>query len=132
MQLPHSLMKKTALALFLFLSLVILTHPTPLFAQTAGSAPVTQLKDYLNLGDEEPISVLVGRIIKAFLGIVGIIALVIFLYGGFLWLTSAGNSKKIEEGRDMFVWAILGLVVIFSSYVLVSFIFETVTQAAGT
>lgn len=116
-----------ALMLIIGLPDIALAQGTP---PAGGSAPVTQLQDYLQLGDEKPIAVLAGRIIKAFLGIVGIIALVMFLYGGFLWLTSSGNSQKIEEGRNIFVWAILGLVVIFSSYVLVSFVFEKLLQVS--
>ncbi len=90
------------------------------------SAPVV-LTDPLNLNTDAPIEDLVARVIKAFLGIVGTIALVLFLYGGILWLTSAGNSSKVEEGRNVFVWAVLGLVVIFSSYVIVNFVFDKLT-----
>lgn len=93
--------------------------------ETPAEAPV--LVDPLNLNTDAPIEDLVSRVIKAFLGIVGIIALVLFLYGGILWLTSAGNSSKVEEGRNVFVWAVLGLVVIFSSYVIVNFVFDKLT-----
>lgn len=95
-------------------------------AQTAPTSPT--IPDPLKLDDKAPVADLVSRLVKAFLGIVGIIALVIFLYGGFLWLTAGGNSSKIEEGRNMFVWAVLGLVVIFSSYAIVSFVFDRLLQ----
>lgn len=97
----------------------------PVPPETPAEAPV--LVDPLNLNTDAPIEDLVSRVIKAFLGIVGIIALVLFLYGGILWLTSAGNSSKVEEGRNVFVWAVLGLVVIFSSYVIVNFVFDRLT-----
>lgn len=93
----------------------------------AAPAEAPVLVDPLNLNTDAPIEDLVSRVIKAFLGIVGIIALVLFLYGGILWLTSAGNSSKVEEGRNVFVWAVLGLVVIFSSYVIVNFVFDRLT-----
>ncbi len=66
---------------------------------------------------------LIGKIINAVLGIVGSIALVMVIYGGFIWMTAAGNQEKVTKGRDVLVWAAVGLVIIFSSYALVKFVF---------
>ncbi|MFA5413569.1 MAG: pilin [Patescibacteria group bacterium] len=65
---------------------------------------------------------LIGRIIKAVLGIVGALALAMFVFGGFTWLTSGGSPDKIKKGKDILMWAVIGLVVIFTSYTLVDFI----------
>jgi len=73
------------------------------------------------LGPQE----LYGRLIFAFMGITGILALVYFLIGGFQWMTAGGNAEKVKKGRDTLMWAILGLVVIFSSYAILRTIFET-------
>lgn len=67
---------------------------------------------------------LIGLIIKAVLGVVGSIALLMFIYGGFTWLTSGGSEKKIKEGRETLIWSIMGLVVIFASYAILRFVFE--------
>lgn len=71
---------------------------------------------------------LIGIIIQAILGIVGSIALLMFIYGGFMWLTSGGNDKKIEEGRKTLVWSILGLALIFASYAILKFIFAVLAK----
>lgn len=108
--------------------------PSLALAQGAGAASAdptsVTLQDPLQLSADAPLEDLVARVIKSFLGIVGIIALILFLYGGILWLTSAGNSSKVEEGRNVFVWAVLGLVVIFSSYVIVTFVFDRLTTTS--
>lgn len=65
---------------------------------------------------------LIGRIIKTVLGIVGALALAMFVYGGFTWLTSGGSPDKIKKGRDILMWAVIGLIVIFTSYTLVDFV----------
>ena len=73
---------------------------------------------------------IVANIIKTILGLVGVAALVMFIYGGILWMTSAGNAQRIEKGRETLTWAAIGLVVIFASYALVNLIlkaFETGT-----
>ena len=65
---------------------------------------------------------LVANILKTAVGVVGAIALLIFVYGGFLWLTSGGEAGKVEQGKEAMKWALIGLLVVFSSYTLVSFV----------
>ena len=68
---------------------------------------------------------LINKVITAALGVVGSLALVMFIYGGFTWMLSAGNDKSIEKGKTTLTWAALGLVIIFLSYVIIKFIFTT-------
>lgn len=68
---------------------------------------------------------LIGQVISAVLGIVGSLALLMFIYGGFMWMLSGGNDKMVTKGKDTLIWATLGLVLIFLSYVLIHFIFKT-------
>ncbi len=70
---------------------------------------------------------LIANILKGAMGIVGALALLVFIYGGFLWLTSGGESAKIAAGKEAMKWAAIGLVVIFTSYGLVRFVFTTFT-----
>lgn len=67
---------------------------------------------------------LIGIIINYILGIVGSLALVMFVFGGITWMTSAGSAEKIKKGRDILIWAAIGLVIIFSSYALVNFVIK--------
>ncbi|MEK9183230.1 MAG: pilin [Patescibacteria group bacterium] len=68
-----------------------------------------------------------ARLIQAGLGIAGSLALLFFIYGGFLWLTSGGSPDKIKKGRDVFLWSVVGLVIIFSSYLMVDFVIKAIT-----
>lgn len=80
------------------------------------------------LGQSDP-RIIIGNVIRALLGIVGSLALAVFIYGGFTWVISAGNDDKIKKGKDMIIWATFGLLVIFASYSLVTFIIGAI---AGT
>ncbi len=71
---------------------------------------------------------LIARIIKIILGLVGAIAVALFVYGGLVWMTAGGNSDKIRKGKDVLVWAIMGLVVIFTSYIVLNFIFKSLEK----
>lgn len=65
---------------------------------------------------------LVNLILKGLFGIVGTVALLIFLYGGFTWMTAQGQEKKIKQGWDTLTWGALGLALIFGSYIIVQFL----------
>lgn len=88
----------------------------------SGSGETVSLSN--PLGDNVTPQILIGRVINAVLGIVGSLALLMFIYGGLTWMTAAGNSDKVEKGKNILLWATIGMVVIFSSYSLVKFIIE--------
>jgi hypothetical protein len=65
---------------------------------------------------------IIGRVINAVLGIIGSLALLMFVYGGITWMTSSGSPEKIKKGRDIIIWSVIGLAIIFFSYALVNFV----------
>lgn len=70
---------------------------------------------------------IVGRIIRTLTGGAGTIALLMFIYGGFQWLTAAGNPEKIKKGKDILLWSTIGVVVMFSSYLIARYLIEALT-----
>jgi len=72
------------------------------------------------------INSLIGTVIRAILGVVGSLALLMFVFGGLAWLTSGGNEKRVAAGKDTIIWAAIGLVIVFFSYVIVKFVLEAV------
>ncbi len=80
------------------------------------------------LGSATTPELLIGRIINTVLGLVGSIALLMFVYGGLTWMTSSGNDEKVKKGRDIILWSAIGLVVIFMSYALTRFVLTTIAQ----
>ncbi|NUM25893.1 MAG: hypothetical protein HUU49_04770 [Candidatus Buchananbacteria bacterium] len=70
-------------------------------------------------------------IINVLLGFLGIIAIVIILYGGFVWLTSAGNEEKVGQAKKIITAGIIGLVIIFVSYAIASFVITQLIVATG-
>ena len=55
------------------------------------------------------------------LGIVGSLTLVMFIYGGLLFLTSSGSSEQVTKAKGVLVSAVIGLVIVFSSYLIIKF-----------
>lgn len=93
----------------------ILLLPSAVSAQ----ASISSLKF---LGSQVTLPIIIGRVIKGLLGFTGGIALLMFVYGGVLWMLAAGNQEKIKRAKDTLVWATIGLLAIFVSFALVSYI----------
>lgn len=70
------------------------------------------------------IPLIIKDIITFLLGLTGVLALIAFIYGGGLWLISAGNEDLIKKGRTSMLWAVIGIAVVFSSYAVLTLIFE--------
>ncbi|TAK04143.1 hypothetical protein EPO34_03285 [Patescibacteria group bacterium] len=70
----------------------------------------------------------IASIIRTALGFLGVVAVVITLYGGFLWMTSAGNDDKVKSAKKVMISGIIGLVIILSAFALANFV---ITQLSG-
>jgi len=69
-----------------------------------------------------PLPVVVGRIVRIVLGFLGLIAVIIIIYAGFVWMTSGGNPDKIAKAKKIITAGVIGLAIIVLSYAIVSFI----------
>jgi len=65
---------------------------------------------------------LVGNVLATVITIIGFVAFVMFLIGGFQYLTAGSNSKGVESGKNSISFAIMGIVVALSSIIILKFI----------
>lgn len=107
---------------------VEITVDTP----SAPNAPVSLINPLGGTKDKPQgktsIPELLGSIINSVMGIIGSLALVMFIYGGATWMLSAGNQEQVTKGKNALIWATVGLVIIFTAYALVKFVLTTVTS----
>ncbi len=90
-------------------------------------ANTTCLDNPLGEGVNTPQEV-IKNVLTGVLGIVGSLALLMFVYGGFTWMLAGGNAENVKKGRDILMWAAIGLVVIFTSYAMVDFVITTIKR----
>lgn len=62
------------------------------------------------------------------IGIVGIIAVIVLMIGGIIWLTSAGNQSQIEKAKKMIGSSLVGLFLVFGSYLILLLINPSLTK----
>jgi len=90
-------------------------------------ASATALTNPLGTTD---IRVLAGNIIKAILGLSGVAAFLMFIWGGAQWIISGGKKETIEKGKQTVVWAALGLVFIFVAYAILYTLLQIIGSAS--
>ncbi len=132
MERAHPLQKNITLALVIFC--VTLSAGLFAFAPTMVSAQIdTDLADFqedTGLGDTD-IRVTIGNIVRVFLGFLGILAVLIVMYGGFLWMTAAGNADQIDKAKKVLINGAIGLLIIMSAFTIVHFVLKSLTDATG-
>lgn len=66
----------------------------------------------------------IGRVISTFLGMVGALALLVFVYAGTRYMTAAGSEDAIKTAKDTMKFALIGLAIIIFAYVITDFYFK--------
>lgn len=87
------------------------TGPRPAGCEGTDNCGNYQLSDFVRLA---------VRVSDIILGIVGSLALLMFVYGGFTWILSGGSSDKVQQGKDILRNAVIGLILVFTSWLIVS------------
>lgn len=66
------------------------------------------------------------------LGFVGIIAVLMLIYGGFILLTSAGDEGATEKAKNIILFAVIGIIIILFSFAIVNTVFDITTGSDTT
>lgn len=125
MRLPQK--KFLKIILILFLAAGGLLFVQTVFAQDFG---INAVNEEIALQGGDP-RVIAARIVRAALGFLGIVALIIVLYGGFVWMTSGGNEEKIATAKKILINGVIGLIIILSAFGITQWVLNTLLGAAG-
>lgn len=102
------------------------------YAQTTG-APDVGLREVggsIGLPATDP-RVIVVNVINVALSLIGFILLIIILYAGYTWMTAGGDNEKVKKAQTMIRNAIIGVIIILSSWAITKFILKSLTNATG-
>jgi len=108
-------MKKTIKSTALLLGLASLAFIAN-FA-VAADFGTQAVSNSISLAEADP-RVIIGRIIQIALSLLGAVALLIIMYAGFIWTTSNGDEEKISRAKKILRDAVIGLVIILSSWAI--------------
>lgn len=113
--------------------LITISFLIPVSFVSAGTpieAGLDKVDENIILSNTNPI-VMAVRIINIFLMFLGIIAVSLVIYGGFVWMTSNGNEDKIKTAKKILKNALIGLIIILSSWGIAAFILRQLTGSGS-
>ncbi|HRH23448.1 MAG TPA: pilin [Candidatus Magasanikbacteria bacterium] len=91
-----------------------------------GIEPTTNL----NISTEETDArAVVVNIINLALTFLGLIAVILILWGGFKWMTAGGNDESVEAAKKIIIAAVIGLAIILSAYAIANFFINSIQTA---
>jgi len=103
------------------------------------SADITAGLEAFNIGaglskgtGATPLKTTIGNVIGVLLGFLGIVMVVLIIYGGFLWMTAGGDEAKVTKAKTIIRNAIIGIVIILAAYIITGFVIEQFGTATGT
>lgn len=70
-----------------------------------------------------------NKIINVVIGVLGVVAVAVVIYGGFLFLTAQGDPGKIKKGKDSITWGIIGLIIALLSWSIINFVLSSTMGA---
>lgn len=82
-------------------------------------------------GGEGDIREFAKKILNFILGFLGFIAVVYIIYGGFLYVTSAGNEENTGKGKKIIMYALIGIIIILASFAIVNTVLKAPTGVSS-
>ena len=109
-------------------------------AQTGGSDITQQMGSALDFGPgvnlpsggenaETATQNIVGKVIRAFISVFGIIFLVLMIFGGYKWMMASGREEEVKKAKDTIRAAIIGLIIVMGAYTITFFITKALQSA---
>ncbi|MCF6276967.1 MAG: pilin [Candidatus Magasanikbacteria bacterium] len=112
------------------------------FAFSFAMAPVVFAQDTFGLEEvetglagslgSESIQTTIASVINIALSLLGVVAVVIILMGGFKWMTAGGSEEKVGEAKKIIFSGIIGLAIIMSAWALATFVIAQLSTATGS
>jgi hypothetical protein len=123
-------MKKKILVCLLPVVTILLTIPLFLGAATTTTAvsdsPSVTITNPFKAGSiTELIKVLIDNIL---IPIGGVVAVVMIMYAGFLFVTARGEAGQITKAKDALLWAVIGACILLGAWTISGAISGTITQ----
>lgn len=72
----------------------------------------------------------VGGLVQGALAILGVVFLILIVYGGVQWMVAEGDPGKLAKARGLIFHAIVGLIIVFAAYAITTFVINAIIIAA--
>ena len=118
--------KNLKILIIIFAAMALLSVGGFALAQDVGQNYAANLE--LPSGATSDLRVLLLNIVRFALTFLGLVAVLVVMYGGWLWTTSAGRADQVIKAKKTLIGALIGLVIILSAFAIVTFVIDFTTS----
>jgi len=123
------LLKQAVLVMALVVAGLTLFHFIPVFAQEEISTTAPEYVQKIT-GGQTSLRGLILTIVNTILTFLGVVAVIMIIYGGMLYVTAAGKQESIDKGKKILMYTVIGIVIIMLSFVIVNAVLGSATETA--
>ncbi len=87
-----------------------------------------ELKEAAGCTTEKQVGDVANMMISIVLGMLGVVAVGVVIYGGVVYVTSNGDPGKAQKGRNAILYGLVGLVIALLAFSIVNFVSKVVPQ----
>lgn len=121
-------------AVFLFSAITTSLNAAPasLLGPDAASSLTTQDQAFFDasgLGSDASVGEIAAMVIKIVLSLLGLIFIILIIYAGLVWMTSAGNEEKISKAKKVMGSSFIGLAIVLAAYSITYFVIDKMLEA---
>jgi hypothetical protein len=125
------LFSKTLIRFLISLNLLAITFIFPTlvqaqgtynFASSSGLSTSAQEAGYITDSSVSTVEDIAGTVIYVALGLVGVIFMILAIYGGVIWMTAQGNEEKVKKANQILMAALFGMIITLAAYVISFFL----------
>ncbi len=124
-------MKKFAKLAMIAGAVMAVATPVAVMAQDATPFSIESLQTKTGLKDTD-LKKAVLNTLNLVLGLLTLVAVIMVIFGGFIWLTAAGNEEKVERAKKVISAAVIGLIIVLLSWAVVIFVARTTSNVTNT
>ena len=133
-------MKKKILILFFLVIGLTTVFVAEVYAQTPGSTKSTVFSRLYGTGnksgfsggsDKDLLVELIGGVISAALGFLGLAFLILVIYAGWLWFKAGDNEDDTKKAMVILRQGVIGLIIISLAYAITALVMRTIVESLG-
>lgn len=126
-----SLLFKVSLIPILFIPNFVHAEVYKGLGAQGATKSLTQIQEAGGASSNTTLPTLIGGLIGALLGILGLILVIYIIQAGIMYMTAAGDPAKVDKAKKMITQAIIGMIIIVSAYAISSFVIDMLVKSTS-
>ena len=79
----------------------------------------------ITVPDGPDLMTIIKNMLNTTFGVVGVIAVIMMIIGGFYYMTSQGSPERVQKGKNTILYGIVGLIIVLSAFAIVNFVLDS-------